>query len=364
MIRLSICFAVYNQSEMLAANLRELVTCTRDDVEFVVCDDCSTEDIAGLVSAFDDPRIRYVRNEHNLGHDLNILHALDECRGTHILLLRTRDMACVNALDDVMNVLDENPNAGYFLFSAEDERGNLRMNLPDRTYAAGLDAAKANGTLLIHPSGSIYARRFFRTELYRTYIRAYFDTHYGFVAHQLIRDDLVQNADFVTSHVRGWKYANTLSAEDVAVNSTRTGTNVYAPEYSYPRYACEFDFVRNELEGEVRTSVLCSVVRRYYEQFLLHLPSILRDERYATHYNSRTQSIDTHVEALKLDALTRHLMEGLPEQDCASIRAVASAQTLRSHTIYPVMRAMRDAIVACRPAYGLARKALALVGRS
>ena len=37
------------------------------DWELVVVDDCSPEPLAQILSDFDDPRIRYIRNAQNLG---------------------------------------------------------------------------------------------------------------------------------------------------------------------------------------------------------------------------------------------------------------------------------------------------------
>ena len=67
--RLTIGLPVYNGERYLRQTLSSLVAQTFDDFEIIVCDNASfdrTNEIS-LDFASRDPRVRYVRNERNLG---------------------------------------------------------------------------------------------------------------------------------------------------------------------------------------------------------------------------------------------------------------------------------------------------------
>ena len=52
----------YNRAERLQATLSSLLEQTWGDFYLTVVDDCSTDDTAGMVAGFNDPRLRYVCN--------------------------------------------------------------------------------------------------------------------------------------------------------------------------------------------------------------------------------------------------------------------------------------------------------------
>jgi glycosyltransferase involved in cell wall biosynthesis len=53
--------------EFLEEAIASVLAQTFEDWELIVVDDCSPADIKGIVGKFTDPRIRYYRNEQNLG---------------------------------------------------------------------------------------------------------------------------------------------------------------------------------------------------------------------------------------------------------------------------------------------------------
>ena len=55
------------KARFLKEAVGSIVAQTSPDWELVVVDDCSPEPLGEIMAAFDDPRIRYFRNEINLG---------------------------------------------------------------------------------------------------------------------------------------------------------------------------------------------------------------------------------------------------------------------------------------------------------
>ncbi len=63
----SILIATYNRSRLLRRAIESTLGQDFTNFELVVIDDCSPDDTAKVVAAFNDPRIRYIRNETNVG---------------------------------------------------------------------------------------------------------------------------------------------------------------------------------------------------------------------------------------------------------------------------------------------------------
>jgi len=63
----SVLITTYNRSHLLRRAIDSVLMQDFRDFEIVVIDDCSTDDTPDIVASVDDPRIRYIRNETNVG---------------------------------------------------------------------------------------------------------------------------------------------------------------------------------------------------------------------------------------------------------------------------------------------------------
>ncbi len=66
----SILISTYNRSGMLRRAIDSVLMQDFGDFEIVVIDDCSSDDTAQVVASIADPRIRYIRNDTNIGSRL------------------------------------------------------------------------------------------------------------------------------------------------------------------------------------------------------------------------------------------------------------------------------------------------------
>ena len=87
------------------------------NIELIVVDDCSPDDIKGVVDAFDDTRIRYVRNDVNLG-STSVVHnwnrCLNEARGEFFVLLCDDDILLPNMVSSMLALAEKYPECGIF----------------------------------------------------------------------------------------------------------------------------------------------------------------------------------------------------------------------------------------------------------
>jgi hypothetical protein len=79
----SVLISTFNRSRLLRRAVGSVLMQSFRDFEIVVIDDCSSDDTADVIAAIDDPRIRYIRNETNIGsthgdraHVRRFLHTL------------------------------------------------------------------------------------------------------------------------------------------------------------------------------------------------------------------------------------------------------------------------------------------------
>lgn len=346
MVELSICFTVYNQVEYLKKQLDRIVLNYLDDtIEIVISDDCSTDDIYGLVQSYNDKRIKYYRVEQNIGHDLNILYGIRMCIARYIMVLRTRDNINSLNINKVIEVIKKNSNAGYFCFSALDENGKPHLIFKDHIYRKGDESRKAHFYLPEHPSGNIYNRKYLNINEYETYIKKYFDNKYGFCVHEIIRCDLSTKADFVTSSENGWIYTNTLNSKDVAVNSTKDSSNVYAPDYGYARYQCLLNYVKETIKPPCQMAYIQGVIHEQYLLIVGRSGVIMRDIRYMSHYNSKSAKIDRIEVGNKMDAITDKIIADLEQKEQEKIWNSIKKDKIYLYLFFPIKMFFRNLLI-------------------
>jgi glycosyltransferase involved in cell wall biosynthesis len=88
--RVSVCLATYRGAPWVAAQLESVLAQLGATDEVVVVDDASPDDTVDRVRAVEDPRIRLIAREQNLGYVRTFEQALREARGD-VLLLADQD---------------------------------------------------------------------------------------------------------------------------------------------------------------------------------------------------------------------------------------------------------------------------------
>ncbi len=91
--KVSILITVYNQLHCLSAALESALGQDYSNIEVVISDDCSTDgDVKQFVQGFGDERIKYFRNEKNLGMCKNYQRILnDYAKGDYAVMLNADD---------------------------------------------------------------------------------------------------------------------------------------------------------------------------------------------------------------------------------------------------------------------------------
>jgi glycosyltransferase involved in cell wall biosynthesis len=106
----SVITPTYNRPNYLKDALSSATKQTYQNIEIIVSDNCSPENPQAIVESFNDSRIRFSRNESNLGMLANTLKAFKMARGKYIACLLDDDMWEPDFLAKLVPPLEANPN--------------------------------------------------------------------------------------------------------------------------------------------------------------------------------------------------------------------------------------------------------------
>ena len=111
-VKISVCLPLYNGAAYLRSAISSVLNQTLADLELVIVDDGSTDASASIVSTFQDPRLRYVRNSVHLGLVGNWNRCLQLACGQFVCIFHQDDLMLPDNLAEKVRVLDENPTVG------------------------------------------------------------------------------------------------------------------------------------------------------------------------------------------------------------------------------------------------------------
>ena len=114
-IFLSICIPTYNRCEALKSTLEHLVQIERNDVEIIVSDNASDDKTEVYVGDFNDSRVKYFKNETNLGANWNVIKSFSRARGEYVFICSDEDLVVHSALDKIIEYLKNTSNI-FLLF--------------------------------------------------------------------------------------------------------------------------------------------------------------------------------------------------------------------------------------------------------
>lgn len=109
---LSLCIPTYNRAKFLNELIKKIGSQIQELenpelIEFIVSDNCSTDDTPGVVKHHIDNGvdIRYIRNERNLGMDGNFVSCFKKASGSYIWLLGDDDYLVEDAICTIISIL-------------------------------------------------------------------------------------------------------------------------------------------------------------------------------------------------------------------------------------------------------------------
>ncbi|MEA5517047.1 glycosyltransferase family 2 protein, partial [Nodularia sp. UHCC 0506] len=106
----SVIITSYNRPHYLQQAIASAVKQTYQNLEIIVCDNCSNENLQPIVDSFQDTRIRFWRNSHNLGMLGNIKHGFKLAKGKYVASLHDDDIWEAEFIEKLVPTLESNHN--------------------------------------------------------------------------------------------------------------------------------------------------------------------------------------------------------------------------------------------------------------
>lgn len=123
----SVGIPVYNGERYLEVAIRSVLAQTWDDLELVISDNCSTDRTPEICRTYaaQDSRVRYLRNERNIGAAGNFRRAFHESRAPVYRWLCSDDYIGPSSIEKCLRLLQVRPDAAVVCSRAEfvDEYG-------------------------------------------------------------------------------------------------------------------------------------------------------------------------------------------------------------------------------------------------
>jgi glycosyltransferase involved in cell wall biosynthesis len=111
--RLTVGLPVHNGENYLAESLEALLGQSFENFELIISDNASTDGTAGICQRYqkEDPRIRYIRQPHNIGGAPNHNYVVAQARGELFKWASDDDLYASDLLDRCVKELDQFPDA-------------------------------------------------------------------------------------------------------------------------------------------------------------------------------------------------------------------------------------------------------------
>lgn len=124
-ILVSVIMSVYNSEKYIAETIKSILKQTYHNFEFIIVDDCSTDNTYSVLEEFQkqDQRIRLIKNDSNQKQAFSRNKAINLAEGKYIAFIDADDTAHPNRLQTQLDFMELNPNIDvcgsyYYLFNA------------------------------------------------------------------------------------------------------------------------------------------------------------------------------------------------------------------------------------------------------
>jgi len=112
MHKVTIVLPVYNGEKYVAETIQSILKQTFTDYELLIIDDASTDGSKSVISSFTDSRIKYIKNETNLGSIGAPLKGMKMSQSEYIARVDQDDIWLPTKLEKQMLIMDSNPAIG------------------------------------------------------------------------------------------------------------------------------------------------------------------------------------------------------------------------------------------------------------
>jgi|GEM_PF-493512 len=146
-LKLSICLATFNRANFLAITLDSILSQLNSDCEIVISDNASTDNTEEIVTKYASQcnRLRYMKQETNLGFDRNFDFMVEVARGEYCWLFADDDLMKPGAVLTVLKAL--RTDYGLVLVNGEVRDANMANIRLDSFFGVDCDRVYASNEM-------------------------------------------------------------------------------------------------------------------------------------------------------------------------------------------------------------------------
>ncbi|MFW6383201.1 MAG: glycosyltransferase family 2 protein, partial [Nanoarchaeota archaeon] len=106
--KVSVLMPAYNSQDYISDAIESILSQTYTDFEFVIIDDCSTDDTWKIIKKYakNDKRIKAFKNVKNSGVTVSLNNGLEKCSGDYIARMDSDDVSLPKRLEKQVEVLE------------------------------------------------------------------------------------------------------------------------------------------------------------------------------------------------------------------------------------------------------------------
>jgi glycosyltransferase involved in cell wall biosynthesis len=148
---------VYNTAPFLKEAIESILTQTETDFELILINDASTDNSSEVIAQFNDPRIRIINNEKNLGLAVSLNKAIRVATGKYIARMDGDDIALPTRFEEQLKIIKSADRRTVVCSTCLliDEHGNkIGKWKDDSKYSSPKEIRKQlpNNNCIVHPS--------------------------------------------------------------------------------------------------------------------------------------------------------------------------------------------------------------------
>ncbi len=112
----TVAIPTYNREDLISGTIRSVLEQHLNDLEILVIDDQSQDNVFMVASSFSDPRLQVIRNDKNVGLFGNFNRCIELSRGKYLRILCNDDRITSDCLSREIAIMEAHPSVSL-LFS-------------------------------------------------------------------------------------------------------------------------------------------------------------------------------------------------------------------------------------------------------
>lgn len=149
---ISICIPTYNRSNYLPQTIRSVLDQTYKNFELIIINDGSADETEDVVKSFSDKRIRYIKNEKNIGYIKTMNKGTKLASGDWIMHLSDDDLMLPTMLEEMIGELEKTHREDVGFVAPQ----TININQHGKTLSVPPLQLEGQKSLLLDPKEFIY----------------------------------------------------------------------------------------------------------------------------------------------------------------------------------------------------------------